>query len=116
MMTPMACVSVSKPALTKLTTITVVADEDWITVVIPKPVITPLRGLEVMAERNPRSLSPAAFCSPELIKFIPYRNIPNAPSSVNTCNIPIMCVKDFRPQRYFRYVSKMLQNGYIGVK
>ena len=44
MMTPMACVSVSKPALTKLTTITVVADEDWITVVISKPVITPLRG------------------------------------------------------------------------
>ena len=87
--TPMACAKVSRPAFTKLTTITVVADEDWMTVVIPKPVNTPLRGLEVMAERKPLSLSPAAFCKPELIRFIPYRNIPNAPSSVNTCNILI---------------------------
>ena len=71
MITLMAWASVSSPALTKLTTITVVALDDWITVVIPRPVATPLNGLEVMAERKLRSLSPAAFCSPELIRFIP---------------------------------------------
>ena len=61
MITLMAWASVSSPALTKLTTITVVALDDWITVVIPRPVATPLNGLEVMAERKLRSLSPAAF-------------------------------------------------------
>ena len=71
MITPIACASVSKPAFTKLTTITVVAEEDWITEVTPSPVKTPLKGLEVMAVNNPRNFSPAAFCKPELIKFIP---------------------------------------------
>ena len=71
MITLIAWASVSNPAFTKLTTITVVALDDWITVVIPKPVRTPLNGLEVIAERKPRSLSPAAFCRPELIRFIP---------------------------------------------
>ena len=69
--TPMACVSVSNPAFTKLTTITVVADEDWMIDVTPTPVKTPLSGLDVMAERKPRNLSPAAFCNPELMRFIP---------------------------------------------
>ena len=59
--TPIACARVRSPAFTKLTTITVVADDDWISDVIPKPVITPLNGLEVIAVRKPRSLSPAAF-------------------------------------------------------
>lgn len=67
----MACAKVSNPALTKLTTITVVADEDCITEVMPSPVSTPLKGLEVMAERKLRMRSPAAFCSPELIRFMP---------------------------------------------
>ena len=70
-MTPIACVRVRSPALTKLTTITVVAEDDWIIDVIPKPVITPLKGFDVMADKNPLNLSPAAFCSPELIRFIP---------------------------------------------
>ena len=60
-MTPMAWARVRRPAFTKLTTMTVVADDDWITDVIPSPVSTPLRGFEVMADSNPRSLSPAAF-------------------------------------------------------
>ena len=71
MMTPMAWASVSRPALTKLTTITVVAEEDCITEVMPSPVSTPLRGFDVMAERKLRMRSPAAFCRPELIRFIP---------------------------------------------
>ena len=44
----MACARVSRPAFTKLTTITVVAEEDWITEVIPNPVITTLNGFEII--------------------------------------------------------------------
>jgi hypothetical protein len=50
---------------------TVVADDDCINAVIPNPVITPLKGFDVIADKKPLSLSPAAFCKPELIKFIP---------------------------------------------
>jgi hypothetical protein len=57
----MACARVRSPAFTKLTTITVVADDDWIRDVMPKPVITPLKGLDVIAERKLRNLSPEAF-------------------------------------------------------
>ena len=116
MITPIACVSVSNPAFTKLTTITVVADEDCITDVIPKPVKTPLNGLDVIADKNPRNLSPAAFCRPELIMFIPMRNMPNAPNSVNICNIPIKNKLYFRVQSNYNYVSKMLQYGNICIK
>jgi hypothetical protein len=109
----MACVRVRSPAFTKLTTITVVADEDWMIEVIPTPVKTPLRGLEVIAERNPRNLSPAAFCKPELIKFIPYRNIPSAPSSVNTCKIPI---NDKTYYSEYKGMVKMFHKYFIHVK
>ena len=51
MMTPMACLSLSSPAFTKLTIITVVADELWIRQVVIKPVSTPLSRLLVMAPR-----------------------------------------------------------------
>jgi hypothetical protein len=61
MITLIACARVRRPAFTKLTTITVVADEDWIKVVIPKPVSTPLKGLDVIADRKLRRRSPAAF-------------------------------------------------------
>ena len=59
--TLMAWTRVSRPAFTKLTTITVVALEDCITVVIPNPVRTPFNGLDVIEDKKLRSLSPAAF-------------------------------------------------------
>ena len=59
------------PALTKLTTITVVAEEDWMTVVINKPVSIPTKRLLVIADNTARNLSPAIFCRPSLISFIP---------------------------------------------
>ena len=40
---------------------TVVADDDWITDVIPSPVNTLLKGLDVIADKKPLSLSPDAF-------------------------------------------------------
>ena len=70
-MTLMACLRVRRPALTKPTTMTVVALDDWIIAVTPSPVTTPLSGLEVIEARNFRRPEPAAFCNPELIRFIP---------------------------------------------
>ena len=63
--------SVIRPALTKLTTITVDADELWIKAVITMPVRRPAKRLRVMADRMLRRRSPAAFCSPSLITFMP---------------------------------------------
>ena len=61
MMMPTACTSVSSPAFTKLTTSTVVALDDCTSAVIPRPVRTRLRGLDVIEVRIPLSLSPEAF-------------------------------------------------------
>ena len=71
MITAMDCARVIRPALTKLTTITVDADELWIRAVMKKPVMVPVNRLRVMALRMLRRRSPAAFCSPSLITFIP---------------------------------------------
>jgi hypothetical protein len=79
MITPMDWVSVSRPAFTKLTTITVVAEDDWIRAVINTPVNTPVTLFVVMAVRIFRKLSPANFCNPSLIIFIPYRKRPKEP-------------------------------------
>lgn len=60
-MTPADSVRLRRPAFTKLTTITDVAEEDWITAVINRPVKTPKKRLDVMAARILRILSPATF-------------------------------------------------------
>ena len=69
--TAIDCPSVIRPAFTKLTTITVDAEELCIRAVISIPVSIPVNRLRVMAERMPRRRSPAAFCNPSLITFIP---------------------------------------------
>jgi len=81
-MTPTDWVRVSSPAFTKLTTITVVALDDWIMPVTKAPVSTRLRGLEVMALNMERILSPATFCNESLIIFIPNRKSPSEPVNV----------------------------------
>lgn len=80
--TLMDCVSVSKPAFTKLTTMTVVAEDDCISAVIIYPVSTPVTRFVVIAVNILRNLSPATFCNPSLIIFIPYRNRPKEPMSI----------------------------------
>ena len=79
--TLMDSASVNSPALTKLTTMTVVAEEDCTNAVINMPVSTPVTRLVVIAVRMLRSLSPATFCKPSLMIFIPYRKSPNEPMS-----------------------------------
>ena len=59
------------PEFTKPTTITVVADEDWITAVTPIPRRTALIGLDVRVSKICSSFPPATFASPSPIKFIP---------------------------------------------
>ena len=71
MIMPIDSVSVSRRALTKLTIITVVALEDWTSVVISVPLTIPERRLRVMLRMSARSPSPETFCRPSLITFIP---------------------------------------------
>ena len=71
----------SNPALTKLTTITVVAEEDCMIAVISRPVKTPFILEEVMAAKIFLSFEPATFCNDSLIIFIPNKNIPRDPMS-----------------------------------
>ena len=77
--TPVACIRSSKPAFTKPTTITVVADDDCITIVKTTPTISPITGLRVSDSSSLRNLSPAAFSRPSPIIFMPYRNSARPP-------------------------------------
>ena len=45
--------------------------DDWIAAVTPKPVRTPLKGLEVIVPRSFLRPFPAVFWRPVLIMFIP---------------------------------------------
>ena len=72
--TAIDCSRLISPALTNDTAITVDAEELCINAVIKIPVVTPIKRLRVMALRKDRKRSPAAFCKPSLITFIPYRN------------------------------------------
>ena len=50
---------------------TVVAEEDWTTMVTTSPVRMRLKVFDVMAARRSRILSPATFCKASLSIFIP---------------------------------------------
>ena len=86
--TPIDSTRLSNPALAKLTTITVVAEDDWINNVIKKPVNTPRKRFLVILLNIWRSLFPAAFCIPSLMIFIPKMKKPKAPSRFNDSNSP----------------------------
>ena len=79
--TPTACVSDIMPALTKPTTITVVADDDWMTAVTRNPTNTARNLLLVMTSSRRLSFEPAAFSSPSPIVRMPNRNSPIPPAS-----------------------------------
>ena len=79
-MTPIAWVRPIKPALTKLTTITVVADELCMMMVIRRPVIMDMNRFFVISLRMAFILSPADFCKPSLRSFIPKRKRPRLPT------------------------------------
>ena len=59
--TPMVCRSSITPEFTRPTSITVIAEEDWMAMVIPAPSKRLLIGLEVMRLSSFSSLPPAIF-------------------------------------------------------
>ena len=89
MMTLIACRSVSSPELTKPTTMTVVAEELWITAVIPRPVAKPANFRPVIFPSSERSLPPARRSSACPIRFIPNRNRQSPPIRFSTLKISI---------------------------
>ena len=109
MMTPMDCASVIKPALTKLTTITVVALDDWMRAVIRIPVITPITRFFVIAVKILRKRSPANFSRPSDIVFIPKRNNASDPTSEKM--LIINSIKLF----FYNYATKILQSCCMAV-
>ena len=71
MITLMAWASVSRPALTNDTVITVVAADDWTATVSNMPVRMPVKRLVVIAPSTWRSCGPVIFCNASLITFMP---------------------------------------------
>ena len=94
MITLIACFRVISPELTKPTTITVVADELWITAVIPHPVRNPDSLPVVIRSSIFRSPGPALRSSACPMMFIPNRNRQSPPISVSTSNIVIKTSND----------------------
>ena len=80
MMMPTACFRLIMPELTKPTTITVVAEEDWITPVTTAPINTALIGLLVSFSRIRSRRPPDAWDNPSPNRFIPYKNSASPPT------------------------------------
>ena len=76
------------PELTKPTTMTDVAEDDWITAVTPVPSRKPLTGLPVSRYRISSSLLPATCFSPSPISAMPNRNSAMPLSREITFEIP----------------------------
>ena len=88
--TPIACDSRIIPEFTKPTTITVVADDDWITAVTKAPSMMALKGLEVIFSRIRSRRLPDSFSRPCPIAFIPNRNSASPPTIVRMPKISIV--------------------------
>ena len=85
MLAPMStgtdCRRVSRPALVKLTTITLVTLEYCVITVVMKPVNTPRNRSRVMVSSTRRMRAPATRCRPSLITFMPWMKKPSEPAS-----------------------------------
>ena len=83
MITPTAWDSFIMPEFTNPTTITVVAEEDWITAVTSAPSPTAFKGLDVNVSRICSILPPETLESPSPMTCIPYRNRASPPIRVS---------------------------------
>ena len=81
--------SVISPEFTKPTTITVVAEELWITAVTPRPVRKPAMGFPVILSSRERSFPPARRSSACPIRLMPKRNSARPPSIVSVSKMSI---------------------------
>ena len=89
MITPVACAKSIMPAFKKPISITVVADDDWITAVTSTPSKKPLNLFRVSFSRRTFILLPATWFNPSLIWRIPKRNRPSPPIKLIMLLIPI---------------------------
>ena len=89
MITGIDCRRLRSPELTKPTTMTVVADDDWITAVTARPVSRPENRPLVSFARMAFSESPARFSSAVPITLMPNRNRLSEPSMVKKSKIVI---------------------------
>ncbi len=78
--TPAAWYRFISPAFTKLTTMAVQAEEDWMIPVNTMPTSIPEKRLVVKISRIRRSFAPATFSMESLITRIPNRNSPKPPA------------------------------------
>ena len=69
--TPIVCPRSMIPELTKPTSITVIAEDDWMAIVMIAPIAKPLKGLSVAFLNNFSSLPPAVFLRESDRSFIP---------------------------------------------
>jgi hypothetical protein len=86
---PAASVSERSPAFTKLTIITLTAEDDCMMPVMANPETIALNRLDATEARIDRMRKPDAFCRESLISFIPYKNKPTAPINDNMPAIAI---------------------------
>ena len=73
-MIPIACETFIMPEFTNPTTITVVAEDDWIIAVTPAPKSIPLSGVFVRRYKTGSNLFPATRFRPSPISDIPNKN------------------------------------------
>ena len=81
-MTPTVCPSSMIPEFTSPTSITVIAEELWMAMVIPAPKSRLLKGLDGILFNVCSSFPPVTFVSPEDITCMPYRKNASPPQSV----------------------------------
>ena len=96
------CCSVIRPEFTKPTTMTVVAEELWITAVTTRPVRKPMNLLSVSFPRIYLRLFPALLSRACPMMFIPNRKRLSPPISVNTSNRSILYTDSFHFKSYYR--------------
>ena len=94
MITPAAWLSFMMPELTKPTTMTVVAEDDWMTAVTAAPSSTALRVLLVSFSRMVSSLPPDMRVRPSPMMCMPYRNSARPQIILSTPKIS-MCFSSF---------------------
>ena len=75
------------PALTKPTTMTVVADELWMIAVTPAPMPTPIKRFLPVLSNQPRRRLVAIFSMLSERTLNPNKNAPKPPSSATTARI-----------------------------
>ena len=87
--TPTVCDKLIIPEFTRPTSITVTAEDDWITAVIKAPNAKLFNGLDVIFFKTCSNFPPASFSKPTDISDIPYRKNAKPPHNVSIEKISI---------------------------